>query len=814
MRHEALFDSMAEKSRWLELEVTIGTNDTLIEQDLSKLRSFLKKFNEIEMTNLQRIVGISINVDAPLQLESNLSLLKLLLIKKFVDRHGLSVIREAKSNPGLSEVAIFTELADALFSRNEFPENIYVYAVYRQRGTPTTWLKIINNLTPDQVEQKLEGKIKALQSYITYHLKVARRYRFTQRIGNLTIFILSKPISAKVIKGELKNLEAQRATYTMIILDKNQLKIGVVTGSKREIQLIQKYLRYKLFPDSIGTPRSESNSNKKELLKKILVSNPSKNILLDNVAFKRTALPDSPSLKLKASEGNTLDGTLNALSHIVNELGIDDLKSLDFQYNGRNINVYLYGDEWKRVYINVAAKGKSIAIENIILEELNERLGKNIKETSFIVENLTNEEILRKIFRDKKVTTLPPVPKQVERIIIDLINEKIIKKPTKISKRKCLNCHSYSWNEWECPKCDRDTMIIVGEEIHINLLEKNFIDRVSKVLEIELHNAQVTLIPYKQRRNYKKSVIRIYNRKKNLSVFTVLISHENDLPFVEDLLNEGFGIVAIVAPEMSEKADYLRGIGCELVDLSIVVNKIIYGNDSFTFSIPIENQERKVLERVFANLRISLNRLNNKPTTYQEDLFEVDITNLFQAITPDVIRLGTEYKGKSVPDGYCSYGYRTAVRRKIKRLFGWDAKYSFSSNYKLGSGDLIKQKRYVEWLSTKGNEPSKIGSLGIYAFVSNFESADGFTTVLNNLVTWSGFPKGSKLVLIEDKFLLKICEWLLDHWQVVIDNNSVISEEVFKFLRRNKRGKQFNIFTQSDWPKLKEILDKITQMSL
>ncbi len=805
MRYEQLI-TLEEKNKWLELEVTLGTNDALIGKDLSRLRNFLKTFNDLEKRNLEATTTLSFNLESPLSLEDNPKLLKLLLIKKFIEQHGLSVIREAKSNQGLSEKTVFLEVSDGLFNRNEYPEKIYVYAAYRQRGSPNTWLKVISNLTADEVEQKLESKTRALQSYINHHLRISRKFRFKETIGSLAIFVFSKAIPAKVMKGETKNLEVQRATYTMVVFDKSENKLGVVTGSRKEVQLIQRYIRYRLLPDSIGTPRSELEKDRKDILKKILASNGDRFISLNSVSFKTTLLPGHPSVRLKVNGSSSVDDALNALPDMWNNLGIEALRNVDYQFQGKIVNVYIYGDEWKRIFINTTAKRNSRELENYILDDLNQRLGTNVKETSFIVEPLTDEYILEKIFIVKRVASFPPVPKQVEGMIIRLIGQKIIKEPTKISRRRCSICYGFSWNDWNCPNCDRESMIVVGEAINIELVETVVIRKLAKLLPNDLPNFQVKLIPYKQRRNYKKTVIKIYNPTKNLSVFILLISDKKDLPFVEDLLHEGFGVIGIIDPELGQKADYLERSGCNLVPLHLVVNRLVNGSDRPTFLTHVEDQERKVLERIFANLRMSLNKLNNKPNNYDEDMFEIDITNLFQAIVPDVIRLGTEHKGRSVPDGYCCYGYKELARKK--RLFGWDAKYSIHSNYRLGSTDLVKQKRYLAWLSAKNSEPAKIGSLGIYAFISNFDSATGFNTTLTNLTKWDKFPRQCRLILVQDKLLVEICEWILAHWQQVIDNNSLISEVTFKWFRRNT-AKSFNTLHVNDWHKLEKKLNQI-----
>lgn len=807
MRHE-LDLSAEEMERWVGLEVTIGTNESLIAQSLATLQRLLKSFTPVEKTSLEQIIGLSLNLDSPLSLDHNPKILKLLMIKVFIDQHGLSVIREAKSNPALNEKSIFLDIADRLFTHGEYPEQIYVYSVYRQRGTPNTWLKVIDAMTPDQVGVLLDSKIKSLQRYINRHLRTARRFRFKHQIGSLTIIILSKPIQAKVIKGEMRNAEVQRASYTMIIFDKTDNKIGVVSGSKREVQVIQRFIRYRMLPSSIGTPRQELELDRKEMLQKILASNTERNTILSSVLLKTTLLPGQPALRLKSTPSASLDDALTQLNGVWNDLGIEALQSVDFQAQGKNVNVYLYGDKWKRIYINALAKRRSTQVENQVLEDLKERFGVSIKETAFVVEPLTDEYILEQILADKNVVTFPPVPQQVEKLIVRLITEKFIRKPSKITKRKCQTCYSFSWDAWECPNCDRESMVVVGEAIRIDLLERNIISRISETIRRGFPTYKTILIPYKQRRKYKKAVIRVYNPQKNLSSFVILITHNKDIAFVEDLLNEGFGVIAIVDPEMSGKAEHLADIGCDLISMPKVIDGMLNGSSLSFLSANLQSQERRILERIFTNLGTSISRLNTRPASYNEDDFEIDIKNLFQAIIPDVIRLGTEFKGKSVPDGYCCYGYRNAPQRTKRRLFGWDAKYSVSSSYRLGGGDLKKQKRYIQWLLDTNGEPRKMGSLGIYGFVSNFDSPSGFKTTMSNLSRWSGFPRQGRLALIQDMLLVKICEWMLDHWQQVINNNSSTAEEVFRFFRRKQPHRRYSIFTLNQWDQLKARLDQ------
>lgn len=83
MRYESLI-TVDEKNKWLELEVTLGTNEVLINQDLSKLQRFLKTFDELEKAAIETTSGLTLNLNTTLSLDHNSQLLKLLLVKKFI----------------------------------------------------------------------------------------------------------------------------------------------------------------------------------------------------------------------------------------------------------------------------------------------------------------------------------------------------------------------------------------------------------------------------------------------------------------------------------------------------------------------------------------------------------------------------------------------------------------------------------------------------------------------------------------------------------------------------------------------------------
>lgn len=98
--------------------------------------------------------------------------------------------------------------------------------------------------------------------------------------------------------------------------------------------------------------------------------------------------------------------------------------------------------------------------------------------------------------------------------------------------------------------------------------------------------------------------------------------------------------------------------------------------------------------------------------------------------------------------------------------------------------------------------------LGIYGIIANFDSPNKMDTALSSIAEYRNLKPATRIVLIQDSLVIKICEWLIDNWQVVIENNSLISDEAFAFFRRKSRSKLYTISHESDWPKLKIKFEK------
>lgn len=816
MRYQATLGGAEELNKWLRIEVSLGKNQKLINDDKIRLLSFLKSFSDLEAKELEQIASYKISQNTT-ELSISKSTVRLLLLKKFIDNNNPSIIGELLGTmlQGRElEKYIFLKLAEPIFSSGLLPEDIYAYCTFRLRGSPTTWLKINNDLTDDQLKLKINDRINSLCNRLTRRLHGARKLRMCQSAKNLVIYLIEKPAGIEVIKTEDSNQEAQKVSYSLLVLDTQDKKIGYVSGSKKEIFEVQTYIKEVLFPEQIFTPRNDVKYDAKELLKKILLID-IENVGLEiaGLTLNNTNLPNNPSLKLESSDGASIQAAITQIEDLWRGLDISSIRHIDYLLSGQRVGLYSYGDEWKRRCLNIVSKGKSVLIEESLLRELKNVLSAEIKESRFVTEDLSLDFIINKLLKDKIVSIDPPIPETVEKTIVELVTQGLLKRPRKVAKRRCedWNCKTVSWTSWNCPTCSRP-MIVVGESITIDVGEAKLVKHLSEFLSSNLVNYEIVRQTI-QRNKYKKTVIRLVNKTKDVAVYIVSVFSKKDLNFSESLATEGYGLILLCDPNMGSKREILEADGCSFLEFASVVTELKKSLDSQQNDLKdklvdaISLQENNMLARVYKHLQESEKTLREKFAGYDEDQFEIDLKNIVQALVPNVIRLGTKFKGKSVPDGYCSF---KSGAISLHNLFGWDAKYSFSNNYTLNSRDFSKQQNYIKWLR-HNSEPKSLGKLRIYGLISNFDNIRGFTRVLTALRKSREKPWRCKIVLIHDSLISSLASWMLAYWKKVIEHGPAISETFFAWLANNDRKKKSRWIycTSEDWTSLESELNAI-----
>jgi len=815
MRHRQVIGRENE-DKWRLLEVTLGSRDASIDNELQGLLKFLNSFEPIQKDRYKDLTGVDL-ASPPLDIKQ-VEVIQSLMLKKFIDSVGVAIIQEALRRPNRHLTDLYLDILEKILKKNRYPEDIYVYSVYRNRGTPRTWLSVDDKYTSLKIEETINQHIEKLGRSLTRQMKVLRKPVMSKKVNGLLIHLLAKPIGSKIILAENGNVDVSRISYSLIVADLKDKKIGIVTGSKKEIFFAQKYLIHKAFKDGLGTARNDVKANGIKLLESLIQPKESDALTLQSVDFKHTALDNNPSLKIQAEGNKSIDVALTDAKDFWAKLSITALKEAGFtiptdKYGGyKRVGIYTHTpDDWDRITLNTTHRSVTARVESLFLNQISGRLDDiDIKESRFVLREYDARYVVDKLLRHKVISTAPAIPKEVDEYVVDLTARNLIIRQSPSTKRKCWNrsCYATSWDQVKCPRCGQDDMRIIGEEIAIKPNEQQIIKGLSLSKDFPA-NLVAKYYPSKRRNNEKKSVIGIYNKEKDITTFVVIVSKKKDITFVADLAREGFGVVAIIDPKMELSSDEIESFGCKPISLTDIVLYLLEKEDLSDFLAAIDDQEKSHLTRIFDNGKRSVEELDKKEF-YDARKFEVDIKNVMQILVPDVIRLGTEWSGQKVPDGYLKYG--VAGKRETnrgRRLFGWDAKYSATKSYSLGSADTRKQNGYINWLTDKKEEPSKFGKLGIYAIIANFDGTGKMNTTLTSISKHKKLGRG-RICLIEDKLLVLIGSWLLCNWKQVLDNNSAISDEFFKWLkRRPRKGFSYTVSRESDWPRLKVKLDQV-----
>ncbi len=328
MKHQS-FQTSKDRKEWLKLETTLGTNSETIEEDIQSFTALVSQMDPLEKKALEQISSIKTSQLQDFKITDQQSL-QLVMLRKFMGNIGLPLIIDAVGHAGQSETSLYLDLMEKLLVKDEYPEKVFAYAVCRRRGTPNTWLQIDNQYTANEIKSAIDASIQKIINRLNYLLKYPRRFVLKSEVDDLVIYLLSKPRAAKVYHGEKKNVEVQTASYTLIVVDLHNKKIGVVTKSLREVQAMQSYIIHKTFPGHIAPPRHDVPDDGKKLLRKLLKPDEQDELLLQSLEMRKTSLKNSPSIKLKVTGTDTIDDAVDDVGTFWEGSSVADLKQIEF----------------------------------------------------------------------------------------------------------------------------------------------------------------------------------------------------------------------------------------------------------------------------------------------------------------------------------------------------------------------------------------------------------------------------------------------------------------------------------------------------
>jgi len=170
----------------------------------------------------------------------------------------------------------------------------------------------------------------------------------------------------------------------------------------------------------------------------------------------------------------------------------------------------------------------------------------------------------------------------------------------------------------------------------------------------------------------------------------------------------------------NDDVSYLQSKGCLAVNLWEFVHSIKHDNANAIQKL-IKKSNAESLNRIRNQALISLSRISDDKY-YKErnaevknlgaELFEADISILFDYVLGNSLWLGAKHRGSSVPDGFTAF----PMLQTSKGCFIWDGK--FSEGRALVMGNYNKNKTYID--AAKKNQTIKDnGGLRGFLFISN-----------------------------------------------------------------------------------------------
>ena len=267
MKYQRLLGK-SEYDKWLSLQTTIGSGEDETAKARASLLKFLDQFNPQQKDKLAQLTGLSTQDYETTKIKKKV-VLHMLLLKRFMETIDLSIIQEARDQSDENETGIYLQLLEELLRNEKFPDKIFAHHIYRKRGSPVSWMGI-RNLEENAMRTRLMSKQGAITRSLTFRMREKREFVLLSDVGNLTLMLMKKPKRAQVVLGAKRNYEVSGGSYTIIALDRKKCRVGVISGSKKEISSIYSILRNKVYKNNLMPTRSDINISGTKALTGIL----------------------------------------------------------------------------------------------------------------------------------------------------------------------------------------------------------------------------------------------------------------------------------------------------------------------------------------------------------------------------------------------------------------------------------------------------------------------------------------------------------------------------------------------------------------
>lgn len=600
----------------------------------------------------------------------------------------------------------------------------------------------------DSDYEHLENHMSKLGTFLRRREKDSKKYHF--RFGykserkNAWIFLLLKETNDRVYHAIPNNISMVSGTYKLIVIYPTLRTMEVHAGSKGEALLIRNYINKKL-DNYHSFIRNERKYQPSKFFEKVFATTARTQLSLIDAKFKKSNV----GVKIQVSDAEKKNDIITQLKHFkkAHTLKLDDFsefEELTFSFKGLSMRIHVAESVWGTHLLNLINKN----IPDNDIEDFKRQFQNKYKlplDTWLKrKDEAANKHFIISKILDVKTVPTPTISEEIEEIILELIDNRILGKAQKQAKRECKSCYHKTWQKGSCPKCGND-MQIIGEYLDLKPNIQGIRDFVFKTLR----KAGVLRL--------SKSTIQINSHKhqfidlmtKTGDPISVYIS-EGDVPqdVISHFKDSALPLLVVLTRFKDALAHNLREHNFEcigLVDLYISSKEKQYSDKFIGF---IDAQKMKWKQKLLDKGYSSFEKLTKRNSSYTPQNFEADIFNMFHEILYVAFKLGGSFTGIKAPDGIASVQNYSSPLKKF--CISWDCKYSVQKKGYQISEPAKKHRHYISVL-TKNAKVKFYGSLKSHLIISNnMDTAkyEKFYLELTERFRWKG-----KVVFIQDNVI-------------------------------------------------------------
>jgi hypothetical protein len=603
----------------------------------------------------------------------------------------------------------------------------------------------------------------------TYH------YRTSFKTDEEWIFLLLKESSDSILPAIPDNVRVLRGDYIVVTIKLVSKSLEINTSSKAEAYKIKEYL-------------SRKTKNKLQYVKKSAISNPAaffseleaelnKNgeLILTNIDFKKTNM-DSGVIIYDNLQKNDVFTTLKTYKEkdMIKLVDYSELKSLHITYKGISYKINVEENQWGQFRFNFVDRGKpkpdAVAFKEAFEKKFLVPLNIYLRNEDIQVDKA---KLARKIL--DKTTIEANLPEDAENILLELIESKILIKPTKTSKRRCEECHKISWLKGDCRECGND-LFIDGNYVDLTVNLKganNFVYNL--IQETSLFFVRKTR---KQINTAKYDLIDIMDKGGNTASLYVCSSIVPP-KIISHFQETGSPLIIILVKFKDALANDMEALGFQCRDIAgLFAAKENISGMGGGFQTLIDRLKHTWQNRISEKGYASYESLMNIGNEYTDQKFEKDVYNIFHELFLIGDRLGGKFAGIPAPDGIISIQDHSQPAKRF--CVAWDCKYSVTKKGYQLTDPPTKHRRYINTLK-KNDKVLFYGGLQTYAIISqnmDMKKYKAFVKKLSEGHRWRG-----NVLFISDKQILSLYKAYKDNEEVIKDNPQIFYSRIYELFR-------------------------------